>query len=207
MVVVESGAEPRRVEVVEESVRERILSVGAGWMTAQYALVQLVAELDATEGWRGHGAPTCAHWVADALDLELCTAREWLRVGKALRELPHIDAAFDSGLSYSKVRTLTRVATLENERDLLDIATATPAGKLGVVLAKWLMDREDPDETVRRQRAARSVSWWVEPDGVITGSFRLPAAVGKLLTGAMHRSHSNAPMRSRNSSRAAVPVS
>lgn len=185
MVSVEPRVEPRRVELVEESIPERILRVGASWMTAQYALVLLVAELDATGEWRDRGAPTCAHWVADALDLELCTAREWLRVGKALGELPHIDAAFDSGLSYSKVRTLTRVATAANERELLVLARSTPAGRLGAVLAKWLMDREEPEGTNRRQHAARGVSWRTEPDGMIVGSFRLPTAVGKKLTGAI----------------------
>lgn len=166
-------------------IQERILRVGAGWMTAQYALVHLVAELAEAGGWQGRGVPTCAHWVADALDIELCTAREWLRVGKALRGLSDIDAAFDSGLSYSKVRMLTRVATAENEQALLELAWDTPAGRLGIVVAKWLADREDPDETQRRQHAARSVSWRTDPDGMIAGTFRLPAAVGKPFTAAI----------------------
>ena len=174
-----------RVTSAGRSIQERILSVGAGWMTAQYALVHLVAELDAAGGWQGQGAATCAHWVADALDIELCTAREWLRVGKALQALPHIDAAFDSGLSYSKVRTLTRVATPQNERELLDLAWDTPAARLGRVLAAWLMGHEDPQETRERQHAARSVSWHTEADGMITGSFRLPPVTGRLLTAAV----------------------
>ncbi len=185
MVVAESRAQPRRVELVDESIPERILSVGASWMTAQSLLVNLVAELDATGEWQVLGSPTCAHWVADALDIELCTAREWLRVGKTLRNLPNIGAAFDSGLSYSKVRTLTRVATAENESELLSLAWCTPAGRLGAVLAKWLIDREEPEETRRRQRAARSVSWRTDPDGMIFGSFRLAAVEGKLLTSAI----------------------
>lgn len=183
--VVGSRAESQQVGPVEESIPARILSVGAGWMTAQYLLVSLVAELDVTGEWQGRGSPTCAHWVATALDIELCTAREWLRVGKALRGLPQIDAAFDSGLSYSKVRTLTRVANPNNEHEILRLAWNTPAGRLGGVLAKWLMDREEPEETRRRQRAARGVSWWIEPDGMVVGSFRLPAGVGKMLTAAI----------------------
>ena len=174
-----------RVKSAGRSLQERILSVGAGWMTAQYALVHLVAELAAAGGWQGHGAPTCAHWVADALDIELCTAREWMRVGKALSALPHIDAAFDSGLSYSKVRTLTRVATPENERELLELAWDTPAGKLGVVVAALLMGHEDPQETRERQHAARSLSWHTEPDGMIAGTFRFPPVTGRPLTAAI----------------------
>ncbi len=58
------------------------------------------------------------------------------QIGKTLRELPAMDAAFDSGLSYSKVRTLTRVATGDNERELLVLVRNTPTGRLGAVLAK-----------------------------------------------------------------------
>ena len=135
----------------EETLQQRILSLGASWKTVQYALVTHVAELDAVEGWRGQGVPTCAHWVARALDIEVSTAREWIRVGRALHALPAIDAAFEAGLSYTKVRTLSRVATAENERDLLELSWSTPAGKLGPVLARWLMDREEPEVTARRR--------------------------------------------------------
>ena len=176
--------EPRRVELVEESLCARILTVAAGWQTAQYALVCLVAELDEFGGWEPD-APTCAHWVADALDVEVCTAREWIRVGRALRALPEIGAAFEAGLSYAKVRALTRVATPDNERHLLALAWDIPAGRLGPVLAKWLVDREAPAETEARQRRARAVWWRTEPDGMITGGFRLPTHPGRKLMAAI----------------------
>jgi len=185
MVMVESRAEPRRVVLEEETLQQRILSLGASWQTAQYALIKHVAELDAVGGWVGQGFSCCAQWVAWALDIEVSTAREWVRVGRALDELPQIDAAFDAGLSYTKVRTLTRVASRRNERDLLELSWTTPAGRLGGVLARWLMDREDPEVTVARQQEARSLSWKTEPDGLIHGAFRLPPVVGARLTNAV----------------------
>jgi len=49
---------------------------------------------------------------ADALDIEVCTAREWVRIGRALTQLDVIDDAFAHGrLSYSKVRRETRAET------------------------------------------------------------------------------------------------
>ena len=147
MVLVESPRGRRAVLLEEQTLQERILSVGASWQTAQYALVKLVGELDATEGWTGQDVSTCAQWVADALDIEVSTAREWIRVGRALEHLPVIDASFEAGLSYSKVRVLTRVATRETEQELLDLAWDTPAGRLGTVLARWLLDHEDSDTT------------------------------------------------------------
>ena len=58
-------------------------------------------------------------------------AHEKLRVGRALRALPSIDRAWASGqLTYSKVRALTRVATPDNEDDLLEIARSATAVQL-----------------------------------------------------------------------------
>ena len=41
-------------------------------------------------------------------------------------------------LSYAKVRTLTRIATPDNEADLVPIAQRTPASELARELARWL---------------------------------------------------------------------
>lgn len=176
------------VPVQARSVQEEILDVGAHWRSTQHRLVRLVAELEESGEWRGQGRTSCAHWVADALDIEVCTAREWLRIGRALRDLPHTDAAFEAGLSYSKVRTLTRVATPANEHELLDLAYVSPAGQLGAVLAGWCAAREDPVQTRARHCAARSMAWRTEPDGMIHGWFRLPPLEGRRLTAAIDAS-------------------
>src|SRR5688572_28674671 len=49
--------------------------------------------------------------------------RERVRVGRALRELPRIEAAFVSGeIAYSRVRELTRVAEPSTEAEWLELA-------------------------------------------------------------------------------------
>ena len=51
--------------------------------------------------------------------------RERVRVGRALRTLPQIEQAFiDGELSYSRVREVTRVATVQTERGWLELAQA-----------------------------------------------------------------------------------
>ena len=51
-----------------------------------------------------------------------------MRVARALRGLPLICEAFAAGrLSYAKVRAVTRVASADNERALLDFALAGTA--------------------------------------------------------------------------------
>ena len=50
-------------------------------------------------------------------------ARERMRVGRALRQLPEIERAFVAGeLSYSRVREVTRIATATDEPEWLELA-------------------------------------------------------------------------------------
>ena len=96
----------------------------------------------------------------DAVDVEVSTAREWVRIGRALVELDVIDNAFEQGLlSYSKVRALTRIATPETQVELCALAQRVPAARLAHALAAWLARHETPDETDARHQRARTFSW------------------------------------------------
>jgi len=163
-------------------VRADVLDVGSRWARCQRDLLGLVVTLDRSGAWAFDGARTCSHWVADALDIEICTAREWIRVGVLLEQLPSISTAFEaSRLSYSKLRTLTRVATPENEAELCELAERTPAGQLACAVAAFLSRHEEPEETERRQHEARSFTWRIAPDGMVVGTFRLaPLAAAQL---------------------------
>ncbi len=155
--------------------RNAVIEAGRQWATGQYRLVRAVIELDDSGEWVVDGARTCAHWVADALDVEVCTAREWLRIGRSLRELPTIQQSFALGqLSYSKVRALTRVATPDNEAELRAIALRVPAGRLAHALAGWLQRHETPEQTSARQEAATALTTRTEPDGMRLTTIRLP---------------------------------
>ena len=110
---------------------EKVVEAGLRCGRWQYRLVHLAADFDDSGGWALDGSVTCAHWIAGRLDVEVCTAREWVRTGHKLRELPQIDGAFGDGrLSFSKVRALTRVATADFDGELLELAMRTPAGRL-----------------------------------------------------------------------------
>jgi hypothetical protein len=170
----------------EGSIRDEVVQAGARLLAGQYRVVHLVTVLDASREWAIDGAPTCAHWIAAALDTGLCTAREWLRIGRALAALPVIDGLFEQGkLSYSKVRALTRVATAETEAELCELAERLPANRLPCALAAWRSRRETPEETEARQHELRSFWWRTDVDGMIAGSFRLEPAKGAALTSAV----------------------
>ena len=144
------------VVIAEGSLRSRLREVGIAWSGSQVELIALAVALDDSGEWIADGARTCAQWIADALDIETCTARDWLRIGRSLRELPQISAAFTNGeLSFSKIRALTRVATHENETDLVAVAERTPASRLAYALAAYLNATMPGGELDDRQNAAR----------------------------------------------------
>lgn len=90
-----------------DDVRAQLVAMGRRWSGSLVELVRLAVELDDSGMWALDGSPTCSHWIATALDVEVCTARGWRRVGLALRRLPLTAAAFASGaVSFTKVRVI-----------------------------------------------------------------------------------------------------
>jgi len=164
------------------------------WAHCQHRIVVLAARFAASPEWVLAGAPTAAHWLAAKADVEVSTAREWLRIGRRLVELPLISAAYEEGrLSYSKVRTLTRLATGDNEGELLPIAVETPASDLSVELARWLHRSLDPGDLAAYHQQQRSVRWRTDPDGMVVFTLRLPP----LLAGTLISRLENAVMAKR----------
>jgi len=154
----------------------RDLSVAiVSWSSSQRHVVGLAADFAQSSEWMATGAATAAHWIAATADIEVCTAREWIRVGRCLQTLPTIAEAFEADLvSYSKVRALSRLATADNEDELLAIAARVPAGQLGRALAAWVSRSSGEGELERHQHQQRSVIWRAEPDGMVAFNLRLP---------------------------------
>ncbi len=89
---------------------ERIADLAARINIATFEMLTLVADFDRREGWADNFS-SCAEWLAWRTGRTLAAARENVRVAHALEELPLTATAMKSGqLSYTKVRTMTRVA-------------------------------------------------------------------------------------------------
>ncbi len=118
--------------------------------------------------------------LADLCDIDGATARTRIRVAKALRDHPELDAAMRDGeVSYAKARVLVPWLTDANANDLVAIAEATPAGRLSAAIAAWAHRNDDQDLIEQHQRDARGCTWRTEPDGTVTITARLtPAAAG-----------------------------
>ncbi|MCL7972825.1 MAG: DUF222 domain-containing protein, partial [marine benthic group bacterium] len=114
-----------------EALEEEIVILAAHIHAAEHRFLKLVAEFDRLGGWEAGGHRSCAHWLAFRTGYGLGAARERVRAARALASLPETSAAMSRGeLSFCAVRALTRVASPENESDLLDLARGATTAQL-----------------------------------------------------------------------------
>ena len=106
---------------------DEIAELSARLDAATAQLLDLIREFDAREGWNT-GFRSCAAWLSWRVGLDVGTARERVRVARALGTLPRLAHALARGeLSYAKVRALTRAATAKTEERLLAVGKAGTA--------------------------------------------------------------------------------
>jgi hypothetical protein len=97
---------------------ERIATQAAHFDAALHRLLTDIRAFDEGGGWAS--ARSCAHWLCWRVGWDMGAAREHVRVARRLGELPKIDDALRRGtVSYSQVRAISRVATVDNEETLL----------------------------------------------------------------------------------------
>jgi len=114
-------------------------------------------------------------------------AREKVRVAHRLTELPKINSAFETGvLSFSKVRAMTRVATLDNEDYFLMIAKHGTASHLSQLISKSKIvesnnKQSQPGLKQSTQEEQCSLMGFQGDDGSWHIHAKLPAEVGALV--------------------------
>ncbi|WP_336033780.1 HNH endonuclease signature motif containing protein [Geodermatophilus sp. FMUSA9-8] len=169
-------------ELPLDELAERITGAAVRLAAATAEWLLLIAQFDRREGWAGHGLRSCAHWLAWQCGLSPGTAREHVRVARALTTLPGIRGAFTAGrLSYSKVRAITRVAAPETEAALLGLAREATAAQVERVVRGWRRSDAVEAGTVREKR--RFEYWW-DDDGMLVVHMRLdPEQGAAFLTG------------------------
>jgi Domain of unknown function (DUF222)/HNH endonuclease len=110
---------------------DEIARTAAHLDAATHRLLACIRAFDQSGEWQRQGTISCAHWLSWRIGLDPGAAREKVRVARALGALPHIDLALQQGaLSYAKVRALTRVATPQNEAQLLELARTCTGAQL-----------------------------------------------------------------------------
>src|SRR5467141_837973 len=165
---------------------DEIAELSAHLDAATARLLDLIREFDAREGW-GNGFRSCAAWLSWRVGLDLGTAREKVRVARALGTLPRMAQALARGeLSYAKVRALTRVATLETEERLLSVGRAGTAEHVERIVRGWRrVDRQAEAREAARRHTSRALHVYPDSDGTVRIKGRLTAEVGALLVQAL----------------------
>jgi hypothetical protein len=202
------GSPPFTPEDTNDQLADKITTLAGQINAANYRFIKMIAEFNRRLAWAGPGIRSCAYWLNWKCGINMGAAREKVRVALALDALPESNAAFEKGeLSFSKVRAMTRVATLENESYLLQIAqygTAQHVEKLvgayykvsrcedfpGAYEASVIGERDESvvtresDVDKRRDQAlyeSRMVSYVQDDEGMWIIKAKLPAEQGSLL--------------------------
>ena len=161
---------------------------------AEYAFLELVREFDIRQGWKAYQFNNCAEWLNMKCGIVVGTAREKVRVASALFDLPRISRAFASGeLSYSKVRSLSRVATPHNEAQLLEYAQQATAEQVQRRCQQMHnADRAASTRDVNEIHRGRFLRRSVDGSGRMTISIELTEEAGALVMAALERAMAEA---------------
>ncbi len=180
-------AREARFELREDQITELAAHINA----AAFRFLELIREFDECHGWSGPGLRSCAHWLNWKCGIGLGASREKVRVAHALKQLPQTSEALRNGeVSYSKLRAMTRVATVDNEDYLLMIARHGTATHVERVVRNFRkVKRIAALARDKRRHALRELSWHIDDDGswVCRGRFtpEQGALIQKALESAM----------------------
>ena len=126
---------------------------------AEFKLLSLIRRFDENEYWAQQGFCSCAHW---------------------------LNFHCGVGLSFSKVRAMTRIADASNEDYLLMIAKHGTAHHVEKLVSKFrTVKRLQDAELAVEQRKQREVTYYYDDDGSLVIKGRLPAEQGALIVKAL----------------------
>jgi hypothetical protein len=178
-----AGPGPAEPLMALDQLEERICELAGHLAAGTCRFLQLVAEFDTRRGWASWDLPSCAAWLSWKCQVAPGTARDQVRVARALTSLPVITKEFAAGrMSYAKVRALTRIATPDTEAELAAICGPMTAAQCERFASAH---RKASNDDELASRATRRVSIHVADDGSVSISARLPAAEGAVVLQAL----------------------
>ncbi len=169
-----------------DAVGDRIALISSEIDAATHELLTQLRAFDEASGWYYQGALSCAHWFSWRAGVSMGPAREKVRVANKLGELQKIDAVLRVGkLSYSKVRALTRVATLDNEEQLLEIAAHSTASQLEKICRLYRSQTQNKPSSAEDSEERRWVTSRGTDNGMVRIQIQLPAEEATMVLEAM----------------------
>ena len=152
----------------------------AGLSAAGQARVcDLIAEVDVRQSWMADGARSLRDWVAARLGVRYSTAAQLVAVARRLVDLPHVKDRFCNGeLSLDQVDAISRVATPDNESDLIEEALGLSAAALDRMARRDRGISEEDARTVWERR--QLVRQWNLDESELRFRGRLPGVEGRI---------------------------
>ena len=159
---------------------------------SQARLLAWIGEFDAHDGAArvesGWGGTT--GWLQFRCAMTPVTAREHVRVARALRRMPTLTAVFEAGrVSYSQVRAATRLVDVVDDAHLSQLALTLTAGELERAVASFR--RTAGHRLLQEQK--RHASWRTDADGWTRVTICLPAEEGALVRAAIEAARDRQP--------------
>lgn len=169
-----------------DALEDEIVALYSASFALDQKLLTKIREFDESEEWSRQSFVSCAHWLSFRVGLSLHTARERVRVARALKALPVLNAKLQGGeISFSKVRELSRVATPETEVELLALAEEASGEQVKKFATGLVQMDRAASATVEDRRACRI---FFADDGMCVVSARLRPEEGALLMKAIEAS-------------------
>jgi hypothetical protein len=158
--------------------------VVAGICAASAEALRMVADLDEQGAWKADGATSMSPWLAARYGLGWGTARDWVRVARALRRIPKIAEAYDAGrLSWDQLKPLTRFAMPDTDALW---ARKGPTWRPSSLHREADRHRKLEEREVADARAVRSLAtWWDQDMRLLYLEGTLPAEEGAAVQAAL----------------------
>ena len=165
-----------------EGMERELCGLAARVAASMCEFLLAVAAYDVLRGWERWECHDMAGWLSWKCGVAPGTAREYVRVARALGDLPLVRERFGAGrLSYSQVRALTRAATGASEVLMVGLAESSTGAQLERIVRAYRRCEEAQLDTAERRHQGRYLRMGWDDDGNLVGSFRLPAETGAVL--------------------------
>ena len=130
-----------------------------GEQAVRLEILTRIMKLEADEVWVADGATSMADWLAARYTTTITTSREWIKVARALKGLPHIKETYAKGrLSWDQLRALVRFANPSNDAEWAERAPEMTVTQLRTV------DKTVKSRDVVEEHMTRRVEWWFHSD-------------------------------------------
>ncbi len=186
-------------DLAAKELGSRIVALAGRVASAQCRWLLLVAEFDAIDGASSYGLPSTTRWLSHHCGIAARTARDHVRVARALAAYPPLAASMAAGrISYSHARIIATTVDADQEPELVDdllaLAESGTVQQLqDLALGLRTIDRtmEDPIRPADPVGESLSRSWDRDARRRLTA--RLDPEHGALLDAALQAVQSVAP--------------